>query len=57
MENAIRIWNEKLVEIWQLVTQSPEQFKSGTTWKAILDIHGAVQAVELALLLLFLWSV
>ena len=53
LENAIRTWNEKLAEIWQLVTQSPEQFKGGTIWKAILDIHGAVQAIGLALLVLF----
>ena len=53
LENAIRTWNEKLAEIWQLITQSPEQFKGGTIWKAILDIHGAVQAIGLALLVLF----
>ena len=53
LENALRTWNEKLAEIWQLVTQSPEQFKGGTIWKAILDIHGAVQAIGLALLVLF----
>ena len=53
LENALQTWNEKLAEIWQLVTQSPEQFKGGTIWKAILDIHGAVQAIGLALLVLF----
>ena len=25
--NALETWNEKLAEIWQLLTQSPEQFK------------------------------
>jgi len=53
LENALQTWNEKLAEIWQLVTQSPGQFKGGTIWKAILDIHGAVQAIGLALLVLF----
>ena len=33
LENALNTWNEKLAEIWQLVTQSPEQFKGGTIWK------------------------
>lgn len=53
LENALKTWNEKLAEIWQLITQSPEQFKGGSIWKAILDIHGAVQAIGLALLVLF----
>lgn len=42
-----------LSEIWQLITQSPEQFKGGTIWNVIVDIHGAVQAIGLALLVLF----
>ena len=40
-------------EIWQLITQSPEQFKGGSIWNVIVDIHGAVQAIGLALLVLF----
>ena len=53
LENALNTWNEKLVEIWQLITQSPEQFKSGAIWKVIINIHGALQAIGLALLVLF----
>ena len=53
LENALETWNEKLAEIWQLITQSPEQFKGGTIWNVIVDIHGAVQAIGLALLVLF----
>ena len=53
LENALNTWNEKLSEIWQLITQSPEQFKGGTIWNVIVNIHGAVQAVGLALLVLF----
>ena len=26
LENALNTWNEKLAEIWQLITQSPENF-------------------------------
>ena len=33
--------------------QSPEEFKGGTIWSVIVDIHGAVQAIGLALLVLF----
>ena len=53
LENALNTWNEKLSEIWQLITQSPEQFKGGTIWGVIVNIHGAVQAIGLALLVLF----
>ena len=31
------------------ITQSPEEFKGGTIWSVIVDIHGAVQAIGLAL--------
>ena len=53
LENALKTWNDKLSEIWQLITQSPEQFKGGSIWEVIVDIHGAVQAIGLALLVLF----
>ena len=42
-----------LFRYWQLITQSPEQFKGGSIWNVIVDIHGAVQAIGLALLVLF----
>lgn len=53
LENALDTWNQKLSEIWQLITQSPENFKGGTIWGVIQNIHGALQAVGLALLVLF----
>ena len=56
LERALNTWNEKLAEIWQLVTQSPETFKGGTIWNVIVTINGALQAVGLALLVLF-WVV
>lgn len=51
--NALDTWNEKLVEIWQIITQSPETFKGGGIWSAIVGIHGALQAIAYALLVLF----
>ena len=51
--NALNTWNEKLAEIWMLITQSPENFKDGTIWGVITTIHGALQAVGFALLVLF----
>ena len=53
LQNALDTWNSKLAEIWQLLTQSPETFKGGGIWKAIIQIHGALQAIGYALLVLF----
>ena len=53
LSNALTTWNEKLSEIWLLITQSPQAFKGGSIWNVMQGIHGAVQAVGLALLVLF----
>lgn len=53
LQNALDTWNEKLAEIWTLITISPENFKGGTIWSVVLNIHGAIQAMGLALLVLF----
>ena len=53
LQNALDTWNGKLNEIWTLVTQSPEQFKGGSIWNVIVNINGAVQAIGLALLVIF----
>ena len=53
LENALEVWNEKLSEIWTLITQSPQTFKSGSIWSVITGIHGALQAIGYALLVLF----
>lgn len=53
LQNALQTWNDKLSEIWTLLTQSPEQFKGGNIWNVITNIHGALQAIGLALLVLF----
>ena len=50
---ALRMWNEKLAEIWALLTQSPQAFKGGTIWNVIVSINGALKAVGTALLVLF----
>ena len=54
LENALNTWNEKLAEIWQLVTQSPENFKGGTIWQTIQTVNGAMQGIGYGLLVLFL---
>ena len=53
LQNALETWNEKLAEIWQILTQSPEEFKGGVIWDVIVNIHGALQAIGYALLVLF----
>ena len=53
LQNALDTWNSKLEEIWQILTQSPENFKGGGIWQVIVQIHGALQAIGYALLVLF----
>jgi hypothetical protein len=53
LNNALETWNSKLSEIFSLITQSPQDFKGGSIWRVIVDINGALQAIGLALLVLF----
>ena len=53
LQNTLGTWNEKLAEIWTLLTESPKGFKGGAIWNVIVNIHGALQAIGLALLVLF----
>ena len=53
LENALDTWNSKLAEVWQLITQSPESFKGGAIWAVVRNVHGGLQAIGLALLVLF----
>ena len=53
LENALEVWNDKLAEIWQLITMSPSAFKGGAIWGIVLNVHGALQAISYALLVLF----
>lgn len=51
--NALNVWNDKLQEIWQIITQSPESFKGGGIWGVVLSINAALKAIGYALLVLF----
>lgn len=53
LENALETWNDKLSEIWKLLTTTPQNFKGGSIWNVMVTINGAVQAIGLALLVLF----
>ena len=53
LESTLEMWNEKLAELWQLLTQSPATFKGGAIWNVMVNIHGALQALAYALMVLF----
>ena len=53
LESALSGWNEKLAEIWGLLTQSPATFKGGTIWSMILSINNALVGIGYGLLVLF----
>lgn len=53
LQNVFNTWNEKLAEVWKLLTESPKTFKGGAIWEVILNIHGGLKAIGLALLVLF----
>lgn len=54
--NTLNTWNEKLAEVWELLSMSPESFKGGGIWRIMVNINGALQAIGLALLVLFFLS-
>ena len=51
--NALNTWNDKLSELWRLLTESPQTFKDGTIWSVMVNINDALKAVGYALLVLF----
>lgn len=53
LENALSTWNDKLSEVWLLITETPQNFKGGAIWMTIVDINGALQAIGYGLLVLF----
>ena len=53
LQNSLNTWNEKLSEIWTLITQSPQSFRGGAIWTVVLDIHATLQAIGYGLLVLF----
>lgn len=56
LQYALDTWNEKLSEIWLLITTTPQDFRGGMIWEVIVKINGVVQAIGLALLVLFFAS-
>lgn len=53
LNSALNTWNERLGELWTLLSTSPEHFRGGGIWSVILNIHGALKATVYGLLVLF----
>ena len=53
LQNALETWNDKLSEIWRLLTETPETFKDGGIWNVMVNINDTLKAVGYALLVLF----
>ena len=53
LENALNTWNTRLAEIWALLMQSPQEFRGGGIWAVIVNLHDALMAIGLGLLVLF----
>lgn len=53
LQSAFNTWNDKLAEIWTLVSTSPETFRGGAIWTTIIGINDALKAVGYGLLVLF----
>lgn len=51
--NALKTWNDKLAEIWNLISTSPQDFRGGGIWGVMVGINGALQGIGLALLVIF----
>lgn len=47
LEDALSNWNDKLAEIWSLVSQTPESFRGGEIWTVIVSIHNALVSTVL----------
>lgn len=53
LEQALRLWNEKMAEIVSLASMSPKDFRGGAVWTVVEKVHGSMQAIAYALLVLF----
>ena len=53
LNSALETWNEKLSEIWTLLSQDPEKFKDGAIWDVINMVNGALKGIGYGLLVLF----
>lgn len=53
LQSAFNTWNDKLGEIWSLITTTPQEFRGGDIWTTIVTINDGLKAVGYGLLVLF----
>ena len=53
LQASFDTWNEKLTEIWSLVTTTPQVFRGGEIWNTIVTINDGLKAFGYGLLVLF----
>ena len=53
LQKAFDNWNDKLVEIWALLTETPETFHGGAIWTTVVNINDSLKAIGYGLLVLF----
>ena len=47
LNSALGTWNEKLAEIWTLLSTSPENFKGGAVWSVMRDMFSIAAGTDL----------
>ena len=57
LEDALSNWNDKLAEIWSLVSQTPESFRGGEIWTVIVGIHNALVGFGYGLLITAIYKI
>lgn len=53
LQSAFATWNDKLSEMWSLITTTPQEFRGGGIWTTITNINNGMVAVGYGLLVLF----
>lgn len=53
LQSAFNTWNDKLAEIWDLLTTTPQEFRGGEVWTTIVSINDGMKAIGYGLLVLF----
>ncbi len=53
LQSSMNTWNDKMTEIWSLITTTPQSFRGGAIWTTIVTINDAMKAIGYGLLVLF----
>lgn len=53
LQKALGTWSYFLRMIWDLLTASPAEFKGGTIWEIMVNIHEGIKGISYGLLVLF----